>query len=162
MKRLFIRSIQVELLNNLFDKINKDKILTDILDNGKQFRNINKNFNKIFLTKKIGDFSILNIELKKIINIRNEKYDELYFFHKQNGIRGLENIIILSIFLNTKKIYHIKYNPNQLNLDNKKEIKKNKLFVYLFESILALLLMPIGILMTLFFFIFSLIKTKKN
>ena len=84
------------------------------------------------------------------------------FFHKQNGIRGLENIIILSIFLNTKKIYHIKYNPNQLNLDNKKEIKKNKLFVYLFESILALLLMPIGILMTLFFFIFSLIKTKKN
>ena len=48
MKRLYIRSIQVELLNNLFEKVRKDEVSTDILDNGKQNKNLHKNFNQIF------------------------------------------------------------------------------------------------------------------
>ena len=51
MKRLFVRSIQVELFNNLFENVNNDKIPTDVLDNRKQTRNLNKKFNKIYLTK---------------------------------------------------------------------------------------------------------------
>ena len=42
MKRLYIRSIQVELLNNLFEKVRKDEVSTDILDNGKQNKNLIK------------------------------------------------------------------------------------------------------------------------
>ena len=41
MKR-HIRSIQVELLNNLFEKVRKDEVSTDILDNGKQNKNLHK------------------------------------------------------------------------------------------------------------------------
>ena len=162
MKRLFIRSIQVELFNNLFENVNNDKIPTDVLDNRKQTRNLNKKFNKIYLTKKIGNYNFLNIEIKKIIQIRNEKYDELYFFHKQAGTKGLENLIILSILLNSKKIYHLKYDPYKLNLNCKVEIKKTKLIVLLLENIFVLLLMPLGIVLTLFCFITAFFKWKKK
>ena len=148
MKRLYIRSIQVELLNNLFEKVRKDEVSTDILDNGKQNKNLHKNFNQIFLTRKIGNFNIINMNLKEIFKIRNEKYDEIYLFHKQSGIGGLENIIILSYILSAKKIYHLKYNPNQLDLKNKEEIKKTIIIKYLIESILTTLLMPVGVLIT--------------
>ena len=43
------------------------------------------------------------MNLKEIFKIRNEKYDEIYLFHKQSGIGGLENIIILSYILSAKR-----------------------------------------------------------
>jgi hypothetical protein len=155
MKRLFIRSLQVELLNSLISKLHKHNIEVDILDNRKQYKNLNKSSKKIYLTKKIGDFNITNISIKTLIEIRKKKYDEIYIFHKQEDIYGFQNIIILCFLFDSKKIYHLKYDHNTLNLEDKIIISKKILIKYFIQNMVSFTLMPIFILIAFSFILIS-------
>lgn len=158
MKILFIRSLQVELINSLTEKIKKKELTIDVLDNRKQNKKLSNLFRKIYLTKKIGDYGIMNLKIENIFQIRNEHYDEIYIFHKQIGIYGLQNIIFLSFFLNSKKIYHIKYDQNISSLKDKKIIKKNILFKFFIEHFFTVLIMPIVLILAIIMMLFSIFK----
>ena len=103
MKILFIRSLQVELLNAFIERFIKnnkhENIELCVLDNKKQINNLSKFFTKVYTTKNLGDFTIFNISLQTLKNLNKEKIDYVVMPSKQNNHQGLENILFLIFFI---------------------------------------------------------------
>ena len=159
MKVLFIRSLQVELLNSLTQNLIKQGYIIDILDNQKQYKNLGNFYRNIILTKKIGDYKITNLSFKNICKIRKEKYEEVYIFHKQEGIHGFQNIIFMCLFFDVKKIYSLKFDHNDIDLKNSKLIKKSIIIKFIYIYIISFLFLPFVIIIICFLILFSWFKS---
>jgi hypothetical protein len=106
MKILLVRTIQVDRLEGVIEQIKSqyEDALIDILDNGKHKSTFEiEGINSIKEMKKVGDFSLYNIGLSKLREIRRQKYDILFIPHKQYGLSGFDNVLFLALGMRIKK-----------------------------------------------------------
>ena len=161
MKILFIRSLQVELLNAFIERFIKnnkhENIELCVLDNKKQMNNLSKFFTKVYTTKNLGDFTIFNISLRTLKNLNKEKIDYVVMPSKQNNHHGLENILFLISFIKCKKIFHLQYDHNYFSFDHMKELRKSIILKHFFKLIVTLILIIpmfiISLIISLFLYI---------
>jgi hypothetical protein len=122
-----------------------------LLDNLKQ---VNFSLNqesiddKVFSTSRQGDYGLANISLKSLIKIRRLRFDKVIVPHKQFGIQGFDNVILLLYLLNTKNWLHC-------SIDWKlKEISRLYIIKTFFFSIIALPVFVILSIVALFLFLY--------
>lgn len=152
-KILIIRSLQAPLLINYIKNNLKNNDLF-LLENHKQINILNESklFTNIFLTKKIGDFSIFNLSLKTLLEIRQEEFDMVVVPRVNLKFDGFENILIMIFFFKITNLYEFSYQ----NIYDSQTIKLNKInkntifIIFIFKIISFLISLPSFILFWIF------------
>ena len=153
MKILLIRTIQVDRLEEVIELIQSqyEDALIDVLDNRKHRSTFEiKEINSIKEMKKVGDFSLYNIGLRQLKEIRKKKYDILFIPHKQYGLSGFDNVLFLAFGLRINKWFGYQlggriYKINKYALVNVS--LKILLSVWIFVPVLLVSLLMIFILL---------------
>lgn len=161
-KILIIRCLQTELVLQFISSIDED-IEIFILDNLKQneFFEKEKKVIQIFNSKKKTDFSIFNIKLKTLLDIRKKKFDNIIIPHKQKKLNGLENIIFMSLFFNSKKINHFQF-FHGVSFDDLNSINKMKfIFKMTLNYSIATILFPITVFFLILMILIGLLKKNQ-
>ncbi|NQT49974.1 hypothetical protein HQ571_04730 [Candidatus Kuenenbacteria bacterium] len=165
MNILIIRTIQSDLLgaliNSLKDSYPNSTIYLHANQKQKSFTKAQKNINeKIFWTRKRGDYGISNISWKTIIEIRKVKFDKVVVPHKQYYITGFDNVTLLLYFLRIKSWYHCSVDWRLKKIERLYLVKifLNKIFTIP----IFLILFPISLLSFLYLFVTERILSLKR
>ena len=158
-KILIIRCLQTELILQFISSLDQ-KVEIYILDNLKQTEIFNKQIriNKIFNLKKKSDFSLFNIKLKTLMEIRKKKLDDVIIPHKQKNLIGLENVIFMCLFFKSKKINHFQF-FHGVKMSDLVEVKRLSFFSKMILGyVLAITLFPFTLFFLIIMILFGLVK----
>ena len=156
MKILVIRTIQSDLLGAMLNSLNDSfpgaKIY--LFDNLKQaeFSKAQQHIDgRVIFTKRKGDYGVTNISLSTIAKIRKINFDKVVVSHKQYGIEGFNNVLLLLYLLNIKRWFHCRIDWDL------RDISKFYIIKIIFYNIITqpvfLLLLPVGIISFIYLFI---------
>lgn len=99
MNVLIIRTIQLELMVRLIRALQKQdpEVKIAVLTNPQQVDRVTRlrEVDQVFVTRAFRNFSLLNIGLKNIFSIRKQGFDRVIIPHKQPGLTGFGNVLIL-------------------------------------------------------------------
>jgi hypothetical protein len=138
MKILIVRTLKSELIPNIIEELEKKfsntsfNLLTH--NNQESLKFFEKKFRKIYIYENNKDFTIKNINIKILKDLRNEKFDLVVLPRLFNTNLGFLDAIGLAFFIFPKKIAILPYKKELIY------IKKNFLLKFITVKTLGLIL----------------------
>lgn len=160
MKILIVRTIQFDLMVKLIKDIRTryPGSAISILTNPQQYDSVKglRKVDKVFVTRLFRDFSLTNIGFKNIVKIWKSAFDMVIIPHKQRGLEGFGNVLLMLPFLGISKWLHCSTDWNL------REVNKLSPFFLILKSLLStLFFIPLAFI-SLLGFIYIFWREKKS